>query len=824
MATLVERLGEPPKQRYRLFEEYYRTIYTRETNREGPLSDLLRDRKTDIDTIHYRTGLLLQAESELAGKTAAQLTLRRFLDLVRQRLTEQGLDGSESEILIDEIKTSALDRLIFLVSPHDEEVGFEIRSLQEFMAAEAMARGTTEHRRLRIEEIAPITNWRNVFLFLFGKLCDEDSVELLDKITLLCDELNDLELNPEHASVKWGSRLALDILSDGATRPAPKRERKLLRTALELLDQSFLTGSHEFSSVYHEKLEDLYRAKIDPILETDFHKNKSLAAWGVLNSLANRGVEWARASYQELWQKLPNHRAKYAVCGDLSIFNAWHLPRAIELIPQLTPWEAFSLAQSEGEAADVNVMELWPRWLFGFNHIAIRHFAYDSGDDLTGIAVSFECDGQLAIGSIEHRLLGMPLDVDAAIAFLDMPSPGDQWDTIFAAIRFALSPTRETLASALRVIGAPNKHKFHWRRNWISAIAPWPLISLMDGRFDTAIANSLAALAENGHFGDFEDWNEAERLAQREVVSYSLNGPGPVHGYDKDSLSRGLPLAGSTGLETDREKTDLQFWGNLIEKQRGSANEALVLRWFASRLSRFIAQNAEHNIEIAKLPTATVLSYIQCLKAQSAAVDSSTLNVLLARLSQPDAIAEILDEICLGAGLSCLPHGQQTSLGDTIREAVIRERLSERAIQWANWCTRNGILIGLSQAHLEMSPAAGILTPYQTALLRLGATDLTESECRCILEGLAHSQYSATTSSHVEALSAAIERLTSGARDAVRKVALSSFVEDSDLGENEGLDGVYSYSLYEALDERRSALQTSPEKWAELGFLPAPKD
>jgi hypothetical protein len=63
MATLLEETGEPPQQRYRLFAEYYRTIYRRETRRRL-LEGILSERQTDIDIIHAEAGLLLHAVGE----------------------------------------------------------------------------------------------------------------------------------------------------------------------------------------------------------------------------------------------------------------------------------------------------------------------------------------------------------------------------------------------------------------------------------------------------------------------------------------------------------------------------------------------------------------------------------------------------------------------------------------------------------------------------------------------------------------------------------------------------------------------------------------
>lgn len=64
MTTLVDQIGTPPEDRWRLFHEYYEVIYKRERERPIPAAELLRLHKANIDTIHHQVGFLLQVESE----------------------------------------------------------------------------------------------------------------------------------------------------------------------------------------------------------------------------------------------------------------------------------------------------------------------------------------------------------------------------------------------------------------------------------------------------------------------------------------------------------------------------------------------------------------------------------------------------------------------------------------------------------------------------------------------------------------------------------------------------------------------------------------
>ena len=153
-------MGQPPEARWNLFKAYYDVIYQREVERNIPASELLRSYKPDINAIHNQAALLLQIDSERTGLTDAKLSSQRFIALVEERLKEEGHNGEQLEKLKREIVAAAVERLVFLVGFESDQVGFEVRSLQEFMAAESIMEGGDDDVELRLREIAPIPNWR----------------------------------------------------------------------------------------------------------------------------------------------------------------------------------------------------------------------------------------------------------------------------------------------------------------------------------------------------------------------------------------------------------------------------------------------------------------------------------------------------------------------------------------------------------------------------------------------------------------------------------------------------------------------------------------
>jgi len=77
LTLLVERQGQAPRDRWRLFSHYYRVIYQREQENGGMLATLLSDHESDINAVHFRVGYTLQLRSEQAGDTESHLAVIR---------------------------------------------------------------------------------------------------------------------------------------------------------------------------------------------------------------------------------------------------------------------------------------------------------------------------------------------------------------------------------------------------------------------------------------------------------------------------------------------------------------------------------------------------------------------------------------------------------------------------------------------------------------------------------------------------------------------------------------------------------------------------
>ena len=299
MAALVDRVGQPPQARWSLFNQYYEVIYDREVERSIPASIILRDFQPDIKAIHNQVGLILQIDSERSGRTDAKLSRDRFVALVEARLSTEGHSGDELVALARQIVEAAAHRLVFLVEVESEQVGFEIRSLQEFMAAECLMEGPDQNIKDRLDEIAPIPFWRNVFLFAAGK-CFARRQELREPVRDICAELNGVDGDKIAGTYLVGSDLAIALIEEGSSRNQPKFENLLAKTAIEVLDTANSDLQIQLAGVYEPQLGTIYRAAIKLRL-TSSNRVQVYGVWNCLLRLVAAEIPWAIQLTTEEW-------------------------------------------------------------------------------------------------------------------------------------------------------------------------------------------------------------------------------------------------------------------------------------------------------------------------------------------------------------------------------------------------------------------------------------------------------------------------------------------------------------------------------------------
>ncbi|MGN7703216.1 NACHT domain-containing protein [Cellulosimicrobium sp. 22601] len=505
MVMLIERLGQAPSDRWRLFNQYYRVIFQREQEKNTPLATLLRDYESDIDAIHRSIGFKLQSRGAEAGGTSSSIDREDLEQAIVDRLTSQGHDPSEAEALRLRFSELVTDRLVFLATITSDRLGFEIRSLQEFMAGEYIVDLEPETLWVTVEEYARIDYWRNTILFAAGKIFADREI-LRDGLVTVCESLNWSGL-PDALPMQ-GSTLALRILADGATVRAPKYERLLAERAILLLDGPYTAECGDFASIAHSS-----RVREVLVREIPTWDGMDLSALlnraFVVHSLAERERQWAVPLLLDLVVRAPRE-ARLALLGLASELESRLLFEILEAGDlDYTPND-FVLAESgfrfagdpesvEGLGQLESIASLFRERFRAASETFLRFLPTASSSELQVVGLGDAHSGEL---------------FDVLSRF--RPGAEEAWGPAFASGAFCRQPSAETLAAFFDACSATVEWDIGRFR------VPWVLGEFL-GRasyFSRAVGSApealsqfwscLAAMARAGEFGELDDWLRAE--------------------------------------------------------------------------------------------------------------------------------------------------------------------------------------------------------------------------------------------------------------------------------------------------------------------------
>lgn len=233
MSLLLERRSRAPDNRYQLFDTYFETIYAREVAKEGYLGALLDEHPNDISYIHQRVALNLQMRAETSGETKSLLDNDELERLTVERLLAEGMEPDPAAKLAKRLLKAATDRLVLLVPLVQDKIGFEVRSLQEYMAAKALTSGPDDLIMQRLSILAPASFWRNTWLLAAGNVFHQRE-HLRSRIVSVLSEM-DSESTLAHLLMP-SAGLALDLLDDDVPGKAPLYQRIISKHALQLMD------------------------------------------------------------------------------------------------------------------------------------------------------------------------------------------------------------------------------------------------------------------------------------------------------------------------------------------------------------------------------------------------------------------------------------------------------------------------------------------------------------------------------------------------------------------------------------------------------------
>lgn len=489
MAALLHRIARAPHERWRLYKDYFNTIYDRELGRRSDAAELLRAQRPHIEAIHAQAALHLQVACETEGSTAALLSRDALLAILHARLATQHTDETRRRELAQAILNVAEQRLVFLVSPREGFYGFELRSLQEFMAAEALMNGREQTVEGSIRRISSVASWRNVLLFAISR-CFSTSSPLTETFTVdLCDHLDNDPNDPAAAVLHPGTQLALDILQEGSALYYPAITLRLLTRVLSRMPDVDVPRV----AIILEKLKaepDLAPGTAQILIQTltphlMTPDDQPRAVWGLINATCDLGLEGAEQLAAAVWTAAlkPRKRAIVRIFNNGLMGVCSRLVRIIaDDLAILDPWDISRLRPTP------RARELEP-------------------DAVARLKVVNRC-----VGLHQRITVHGPLSFEFSAYFLDpwrTPAPlqvpaSDTWETFAHVVQFVEAPDPKTLAAAIRAVHAAGD------LNWdVWRYTPWPLAAALATESRDELLQ-IASLAEQGSLGDRSIWLAAQ--------------------------------------------------------------------------------------------------------------------------------------------------------------------------------------------------------------------------------------------------------------------------------------------------------------------------
>lgn len=531
MAALVDLVGNPPRERYALFDRYYDIVYQREQERGLGASEVLAEHRADIDAIHDTVGLLLQIETEgdrragaAAGGSSGRLSENQLRSVVLHRLRAEGYEGAPLDDLTLSLLKVALDRLVFITPLEDGRYGFEVRSLQEFAAARALVRGGYDDVKKRLSAVAPAPYWRNVVLFAIGKAFTgrEPREDLRDLAVTLCE---DLDAEGPYPLSRTGGRLALDILEDGIADRKPAYYKKFFARAAELLVLPDVASALRLGSAYRPDC----RIGLDRALATA----DVLAATALLARLESFLVPWAADALSAAW---PTDDALSRLVYDR--------------IAEVVVWSPQRLAHAEdlaGRSERYWAQATWSRHVPPESWVASAASLWRNRSEMSVPFVPDEegQDGQsdspftYRVWTTASIAAGKGKEVEALERIAAAAPSHPSWRALLTGLPWLRDPTPESLAAsldALAEVGAPENGYY------TPGALGWPFASAARNAAPPAL-RELAAKARSGELGGATEWAQAEERWRENGVSPSdwaavTDASWP---YDETIGTRGVP-------------------------------------------------------------------------------------------------------------------------------------------------------------------------------------------------------------------------------------------------------------------------------------------
>ena len=238
LTIIIDGSGQLAPDRYSLFRGYYDTVFRRERDKPAGLHRMLQEHGQQIQQLHERVGFELQVRSEAGDRSYATLTPEELRQIAWQILNEAGFKpAGKDAALLEQMFDAATKRLVLIAPRGTDGYGFDVRSLQELMAAMHLTTGPLDGvlQRLRASAASPF--WRNTWLFAAGQLFSTPQPHQHEALVGLVETVDENADDRLGHVVPVGPRLALDIIDDGMARSYPKWRDRLIAHGMKVLSE-----------------------------------------------------------------------------------------------------------------------------------------------------------------------------------------------------------------------------------------------------------------------------------------------------------------------------------------------------------------------------------------------------------------------------------------------------------------------------------------------------------------------------------------------------------------------------------------------------------
>ncbi|UOD29065.1 hypothetical protein INH39_27135 [Massilia violaceinigra] len=498
MYLIVDTGGSVPAARWNLFNEYFEILRKRERAKGSANQKILEQNWTHLGPIHQRAGLILQTDSEHVGSALSYLDADRLKFMLRDFLTAEGFAQADIDNRAGELSTLALQRLVLLSAREEGKISFDVRSLQEFMAASALTSGNESYVEDRLTHIAGLSHWRHTFLIAASRCFADDRMHHLRSRVVALPRA--LEAYVPHLTAKTGALLSLEMFVDGIGADHPNSRRLLAQHALELLSLGVPNFDDRLVLVTDEHTEDIVLQIIQNAVSTVTDSLRYFSAWKLLLALASKSPGKFLSVAENFLPTDPVIVCK--ILGSLS-----HPLPSARIVA--------SCYSSILNGSSSKFIEICSRFLD-----MLRRFKnsekFPSHDDLLSLDFSYnkedrvlkvdflpsESEGAYSINIVRYN------EFFNEEFFCSLKNASVSWEILRSAAMFSKDPSPRNFTNFLRTINTAEA--MVEARNMIGNF-PWPLSTAISFCEDAAVPSEMIKNVSDGNFGDAATWRAAEQ-------------------------------------------------------------------------------------------------------------------------------------------------------------------------------------------------------------------------------------------------------------------------------------------------------------------------